>query len=46
MGYYNPFPYYTADQQATIEPLLQAVNTQIKELAEENSDTFVSTKKW
>ena len=45
MGYYNPFPYYTTDQQATIEPLLQAVNTQIEELAKENGDTFVATEK-
>ena len=44
MGYYNPFPYLTTEQQAAVTPLLQALNTQIKSLAEENDDTFVSTE--
>ena len=46
MGYYNPFPYLYNRAATTIEPLLQAVNTQIEALAEENDDTFVPTKKW
>lgn len=45
MGYYNPFPYFTAEQQATIQPLLEAVNNQIQASAKENGDTFVATEK-
>lgn len=45
MGYYNPFPYTTAEQQEMIQPLLDAVNSQIQASAKEHGDTFVATEK-
>lgn len=45
MGYYNCFPYYPAEQQAALMPLLTGLNTQIKSAAAENGDTFVATDK-
>lgn len=45
MGYYNPFPYYKAERQETIKPLLATVNTQIEAAAKEHGDIFVPTEK-
>ncbi len=44
MGYYNPFPYYPAELQQEIVPLLDAVNNKIKAVAAKNKDTFIPTK--
>ncbi|MDQ0219752.1 hypothetical protein ELQ35_20545 [Peribacillus cavernae] len=44
MGYYNPFPYYTKEQQDALLPLLKALNSQIESIAKKNRDTYVSTE--
>jgi glucan-binding YG repeat protein len=44
MGYYNPFPYVTDEQQkAQLGQLLQAFNGAIEQDAKANGDTFVPT---
>ncbi|MBS8265701.1 hypothetical protein DYI25_14840 [Mesobacillus boroniphilus] len=45
MGYYNPFPYYPEEQQASLMPMLKELNKVIEEVSEVNGDTFVTTEK-
>lgn len=45
MGYYNPFPYYPAEQQAALLPLLDMVNNIIEQRSMANGDTYVPTDK-
>ncbi|MGG2067405.1 L,D-transpeptidase family protein [Bacillus sp. S14(2024)] len=45
MGYYNPFPYQSQEQQATLLPLLHDLNTQMELQANSHGDTFVPTEK-
>ncbi|PLR94881.1 SGNH/GDSL hydrolase family protein [Bacillus sp. T33-2] len=44
MGYYNPFPYLPSQQQASLLPLLHALNQQILLLSAAHGDTFVPTE--
>lgn len=44
MGYYNPFPYYPEEQQASLIPLLHTLNQTIEARAAANGDTFVPTE--
>ncbi len=45
MGYYNPYPYYPAEQQKALLPLLTAFNGQISLAAKNHKDTYVATEK-
>ncbi|RSD27016.1 SGNH/GDSL hydrolase family protein [Mesobacillus subterraneus] len=45
MGYYNPFPYLPEEQQASLRPMLGALNQTIETIAKINGDTFVPTEK-
>jgi lysophospholipase L1-like esterase len=45
MGYYNPFPYYSEEQQAQLLPLLDALNKTIETVANQNGDIFIPTEK-
>ncbi|MCJ8008212.1 SGNH/GDSL hydrolase family protein [Lederbergia wuyishanensis] len=45
MGYYNPFPYRSAEDQAQLLPLLDILNQTIADRAHVNGDTFVPTAK-
>jgi lysophospholipase L1-like esterase len=41
-GYYNPFPYSSAEQQIYLEQMLSLLNNGIQKVAKENGATFVS----
>ncbi|MHC0037890.1 S-layer homology domain-containing protein [Pseudoneobacillus sp. C159] len=41
-GYYNPFPYLSADQQVQLKQMLTHLNGGIKKVAEENGANFVA----
>ncbi|MFS0862262.1 L,D-transpeptidase family protein [Fredinandcohnia sp. 179-A 10B2 NHS] len=43
MGYYNPFPYAPAEQQAALLQLLEALNGQIAYRANANGDYYIAT---
>jgi len=43
MGYYNPFPHYSAEQQAPLLALLSGLNKTIQGQAALNGDQYVST---
>lgn len=45
MGYYNPFPYLTKEQQAPLMSLLDALNLTIETLSKKNGDIYVPTEK-
>ncbi|GGF18303.1 lipase/acylhydrolase [Halobacillus andaensis] len=45
MGYYNPFPYSSEEQQAALLPLLHQLNNLIENTAYNNGDTYVPTEK-
>ena len=45
MGYYNPFPYSPQEQQASLMPILGALNQSIEAAAKVNGATFVPTAK-
>ncbi|RFU61755.1 SGNH/GDSL hydrolase family protein [Peribacillus glennii] len=45
MGYYNPYPYMPKEEQASLLPLLNALNSQIESAAKKNRDVFVATEK-
>jgi len=41
MGYYNPFPHYSQEQQASLLPLLEALNKTIEDRSIANGDKYV-----
>lgn len=43
MGYYNPFPHYSQEQQASLLPLLEALNKTIENRSIANGDKYVPT---
>lgn len=43
MGYYNPFPHYSQEQQASLLPLLEALNKTIEDRSIANGDKYVPT---
>jgi lysophospholipase L1-like esterase len=45
MGYYNPFPHFSKEEQAALLPLLDALNQAIEKVASFNGDEFVPTAK-
>lgn len=45
MGYYNPFPHLSKQEQAALLPLLDALNQTIEKVASVNGDEFVPTAK-
>jgi lysophospholipase L1-like esterase len=45
MGYYNPFPHSSEQEQAALIPLLNAFNQSIQNVAMRNGDIFVPTSK-
>lgn len=44
MGYYNPYPYLPQQDQASLLPVLEALNGEIERRAEMNGDTYVPTE--
>jgi lysophospholipase L1-like esterase len=45
MGYYNPFPYLSEEQQTQLLPLLDALNQTIEQVSSFYGDEFVPTEK-
>ncbi|MGM0904878.1 MAG: SGNH/GDSL hydrolase family protein [Bacillota bacterium] len=45
MGYYNPFPYLSAEEQASLLPLLSSLNNVIQLTTVSNGYSFVQTEK-